>query len=51
MSAAPLAVDSLTPGTYLCYRTNQGRLGRVSLVSLNSTDFSIDLDVLTWAVP
>ena len=51
MSAAPLAVDSLTPGTYLCYRTNQGRLGRVSLVRLNSTDFSIDLDVLTWAVP
>jgi hypothetical protein len=51
MSAAPLAVDSLTPGTYLCYRTSQGWLGRVRLVSLNSADFSINLDVLTWAVP
>ncbi len=51
MSSAPIAVESLPVGTYLCYTTNQGRIGRVLLVALNPGDFTLTLNLLTWALP
>jgi hypothetical protein len=51
MSPAPIAVGSLPVGTYLCYATNQGRFGRAQLKSVNPEDFTLSLDLLTWALP
>ena len=51
MSSAPIAVESLPVSTYLCYTTNQGRIGRALLVALNPGDFTLTLNLLTWALP
>jgi len=51
MSAAPIAVESLSTGVYLCYRTPQGLPGWLRLNHFNSEDSSISLDYLTWAAP
>jgi Ig-like domain from next to BRCA1 gene len=51
MSAAPIAVESLSTGVYLCYRTPQGLPGRLRLNRFNSEVSSISLDYLTWAAP
>jgi hypothetical protein len=51
MSSAPIAVESLSIGTYLCYTTNQGRLGRALLEEVDPNDFTLTLDLLTWALP
>jgi hypothetical protein len=50
-SSAPIAVESLSIGTYLCYTTNQGRLGRALLVAVDPNNYSLTLDLLTWANP
>ncbi len=50
MSAAPIAVESLSPGTYLCYKTSQGRLGWLRLDQFNSSDYSILIHFLTWNI-
>jgi hypothetical protein len=49
MSAAPIALESLTTGTYLCYRTDQNRTGWLLYNRLNSADGSAQFDLLTWA--
>jgi hypothetical protein len=51
MSPAPIAVESLSVGTYLCYTTNEGRLGRALLKAVNPDNFTLTLDMLTWALP
>jgi hypothetical protein len=51
MSQAPIAVESLPIGTYLCYTTGQSRLGRLQLKSINPDDFTLTLNLLTWAAP
>jgi hypothetical protein len=51
MGSAPIAVESLSIGTYLCYTTNHGRLGRGLLVTVDPDDFTLTLDLLTWALP
>jgi hypothetical protein len=51
MSSAPIAVESLPVGTYLCYTTNQGRIGRTLLKALNQNDFTLTLDLVTWPLP
>jgi hypothetical protein len=51
MSPAPVAVESLSVGTYLCYTTNEGRLGRVLLEAVNPDNFTLTLNLLTWALP
>lgn len=48
MSSAPIAVESLTPGTYLCYLTQSGRFGRMLFVELDPTTYALTLDLLTW---
>ena len=51
MSSAPIAVESLSIGTYLCYRTQEGRFGRMLLEALDADSFTLKLDLLTWALP
>jgi hypothetical protein len=51
MSSAPIAVESLSVGTYLCYTTNEDRFGRVLLEAVNPNDFTLTLELLTWALP
>ncbi|HSB66443.1 MAG TPA: NBR1-Ig-like domain-containing protein [Anaerolineales bacterium] len=51
MSSAPIAVESLPTGTYLCYQTGEGRTGRMLLAALDPTTFTLTLDLLTWALP
>ena len=51
MSSAPIAVESLAIGTYLCYRTDLGAFGRVQLVGVDANSFAMTLDLLTWELP
>ena len=51
MSSAPIAVESLPTGTYLCYQTDEGRTGRMLLTALDPITFALTLDLLTWANP
>ena len=51
MSRAPIAVESLPVGTYLCYTTNEARIGRMLLEAVNPGDFTLTLMLLTWALP
>lgn len=48
-SAAMLALESLPPGTYLCYQTNQELFGWLLYTSLNAADGSADFTYRTWA--
>jgi hypothetical protein len=51
MSSAPIAVESLSIGTYLCYTTDEERLGRARLETVDPDDFTLTLVLLTWALP
>jgi hypothetical protein len=51
MSAAPIAVENLTPVTYLCYKTDQGSFGWLSYDVYTSTNSSIKITFFTWATP
>jgi spore germination protein YaaH len=51
MSSAPIAVESLSVGTYFCYTSNEGRIGRALLEAVNPDDFTLTLSMLTWALP
>jgi len=51
MSAAPIAVESLAVGTYLCYLTDQGLFGQAGYSALDPQTYALTLDLLTWAQP
>ena len=51
MSPAPIAVESLPVGTYLCYTTNESHLGRALLEAVDPHNFTLALNLLTWALP
>jgi hypothetical protein len=51
MSTAPIAVDSLAAGTYLCYTTSQGNTGRALLAAVDPENYTLRLDLLTWMQP
>jgi Ig-like domain from next to BRCA1 gene len=51
MSTAPIAVESLSVGTYLCYLTNEGRYGKAFFTSLDGDSYTLTMDLLTWANP
>jgi hypothetical protein len=51
MSAAPIAVESLTPGTYLCYQTDQGSYGWLKYDAYKADNSSININFFTWAGP
>jgi hypothetical protein len=47
MSSAPIAVGSLSPGAFLCYRTNEDLPGWLKLIGLGDNE-DINLAFLTW---
>jgi hypothetical protein len=51
LSGDPVALDTLTSGTYLCYLTNQGLPGSARMVFLNAPDGTLTLEILTWSIP
>jgi hypothetical protein len=51
MGTAPVAIESLSLNTYLCHRTNQGRVGWTLLKSFNTQNASVELEVITWSLP
>ncbi len=51
MSSAPIALESLSPGAYLCYQTSQGLPGWLRFDALDSKDGSASLAYLTWILP
>jgi hypothetical protein len=51
MSAAPVAVESLSIGSYLCYRTDQGLVGWMRLAGVDAGDTALTLEILTWTQP
>lgn len=51
MSAAPLALESLTEGTYLCYQTDQSLIGWLRYNSLDLVGQIVSLDFYTWVNP
>lgn len=48
MSAAPVAIESISPGTYLCYQTDQKFAGWLRYEQFNSKDGSVLIRYLTW---
>jgi hypothetical protein len=51
LGSAPVAVESLSVGIYLCYRTDQSHYGSLRYESFGSGDSSIQLTILTWGNP
>ena len=51
LSAAPIPVESLPAGAYLCYQTGQGQSGWLRYQELNAADGTLQLGYHTWAAP
>ncbi len=51
LSTAPIAVESLTPGTYLCYETDQGSYGWLRYDAYDKDHSSININFFTWGGP
>jgi hypothetical protein len=51
MSSAPIAIESLSIGTYLCYQTDQGATGRALIDALDLNTYALTLELLTWELP
>lgn len=51
MSAAPLIVESLPQGVYLCYRTVEGLPGRAHVENFNQSNGLLTLETVTWSLP
>jgi hypothetical protein len=45
---APVTVNGLAIGTYLCYKTDQGRLGWARITAFDAVAGTITLNILTW---
>jgi hypothetical protein len=48
LGAAPVAFDSLTPGVYLCYHTDQNLYGWLRYSGLDQATQILELQFLTW---
>jgi hypothetical protein len=51
LSAAAVIIETLTPGSYLCYETDQGLPGWVRYDSFSADEPALSLTILTWASP
>ena len=47
MSSASIAVESLSVGSYLCFRTNLDRIGWLRVSAFDTTTYNLSIDVLT----
>jgi hypothetical protein len=48
VSAEPIAMDDLEPGSYLCYRTTRGLAGRIYLPGFDLESGQVRLEFVTW---
>jgi len=48
LGTSPVVVEDTPTGSYLCYRTNEGRYGRARLSSFNTDNLTVTLEFLTW---
>jgi hypothetical protein len=51
MSTASIALESLSPGVYLCFHSDSGYYGWLRYNELEAISESADLDFKTWAAP
>lgn len=51
MSSAPVAVESIPVGTYLCYQTGEDRIGWMQLKAYNASSSIATLEIFTWEEP
>jgi hypothetical protein len=51
VAEAPIPLDALQAGSYLCYRTTQGLPGRIYLSSIDMENNLLNLEFVTWALP
>ncbi|NLG74298.1 MAG: hypothetical protein GX495_19925 [Chloroflexi bacterium] len=51
VGSAPVAVDTLEPGMYLCYRTDQGQPGYLLFISASQEGPSVRVEYVTWPAP
>lgn len=51
MSSAPIALESLSPGTYLCYQTDNHHLGWLRYDSIDGISYNLQVSLFTWASP
>lgn len=49
LGSAPLAIESVGVGTFLCYQTDSGRFGWLQIGSFNPSDGALSVTALTWA--
>ncbi len=48
MSSAPIALEGLSPGTYLCYQTGPEHLGWLRYDRINESGSILQIKLLTW---
>ncbi|HEB64308.1 MAG TPA: hypothetical protein ENJ02_02045 [Chloroflexi bacterium] len=48
LSSDPVAVDSIALGTYLCYRTDEGRFGWMRVTGYLTDTQALNLSIFTW---
>jgi hypothetical protein len=51
LGANPVAMEDLSAGTYLCYRTGLGLPGWARLTGFNPDNATLNLDIFTWDLP
>jgi len=51
LASAPLAVESVGVGSYLCFQTDAGRYGRLQIVAFDNNTGALTIGVTTWATP
>jgi hypothetical protein len=51
LGQTPLPLEQLNQGLYLCYRTDQGLFGWMRLLALNNSNFTLTIQINTWALP
>jgi hypothetical protein len=48
LGTTSIIVEGTSVGSYLCYRTDQGRYGRARVSNFNADNFTVTLEILTW---
>jgi hypothetical protein len=48
LGTSAVVVEDTPLGSYICYRTDEGRYGRARLSNLNADNYTVTLEILTW---
>jgi len=47
-NATFINVEAISPGTYMCYLTGLGSIGRARIIEFNTSTAALSLEILTW---